>query len=171
MRERLGVMCRAALAAAVISVLSPWSLSLAGLPITLSLFAVLLISELFPLKISLPAVLVYVALGAVGVPVFAGFVGGFQVLVGPTGGFIMAYPLMVLVISKFGGTMIKNCIFGSVATILCYIIGILWYFFTTRDRFSLAILWYVVSCSAFDLIKIISAATLAEAIRPRLKKL
>ena len=102
MREKTKKLCYVALAAAVLCVLSPWAIYLMAIPITFSFLAILLISWIFEPKIAFCATLLYVAIGAVGVPVFAGFVGGFQVLAGPTGGFIISYPIISLICSKFG---------------------------------------------------------------------
>lgn len=170
MRAKIKYMCYVALAAAILCVLAPWSIPIGGLPLTLSLFAVLLISYILPLRVSLGAVLVYIALGAVGMPVFAGFVSGFQAIVGPTGGFILAYPLVAIVASKLGGGLKKNCAFGVISTILCYFIGSLWLSFTTDAEFLPSLGAVAVSYGIFDMIKAVSASLLAEAIKPRLNK-
>ena len=170
MREKIKYMCYVALAAAILCVLSPWSIPIGGLPLTLSMFAVLLISYILPLRVSLGAVFIYIALGAVGMPVFAGFVGGFQVIVGPTGGFVLAYPLVPLIVSKLGGGFKKNCVFGLASTILCYFIGSLWLSFTTKSGFWVSFGTVAVSYGIFDVIKAVSAALLAKAIKPRLHK-
>ena len=170
MKAGIKDMCRVALAAAILCVLSPWSIPIGGLPLTLSLFAVLLISCVLPIRLSLGAVLVYIALGAVGMPVFAGFVGGFQVIVGPTGGFIIAYPLAAVLVSKLGGNLVKNCIFGILSTILCYFVGSLWLSFTTDIGFLSSFCAVALSYGIFDITKAVSAALLAETIKPRLYK-
>ena len=40
----------------------------------------------------------YVILGAIGMPIFANFTGGLQILLGPTGGFILSFPIMTYII-------------------------------------------------------------------------
>lgn len=170
MREKTKELCYVALSAAVLCVFSPWSVYIGGIPITLSFFAILLISWLFKPRIALGATLVYVALGAVGVPVFAGFVGGFQVIVGPTGGFIMSYPLVALIASKFGTTTAKKIIFGILCAILSYILGFSWLSFTTDSNFLVAAGMFSIIFAICDLIKILTAATLSEEIKRRTRR-
>ena len=68
--------------AAFLAVMSQVSLPMpTGVPITVQVFA---------------AVLVYILIGAVGVPVFANFKGGLSVLTGLTGGYIIAWPVMTI---------------------------------------------------------------------------
>jgi len=47
------------------------------------------------------AALIYVLLGAAGLPVFAHFQGGLHVILGPTGGYILSYPLMAFIAGFF----------------------------------------------------------------------
>lgn len=78
--------------AAVLAVLSQISIPMpSGVPITLQTFAVALAGVVLAWKLGTASVLVYILLGAVGVPVFAGFTGGAQALVNYTGGFIWGF--------------------------------------------------------------------------------
>ena len=169
MREKTKKLCYVALAAAVLCVLSPWAIYLMAIPITFSFLAILLISWIFEPKIAFCATLLYVAIGAVGVPVFAGFVGGFQVLAGPTGGFIISYPIISLICSKFGTSTPKKLVFGVLSAILSYLIGFGWLSFTTETSFlaTFATLSYIFII--FDLLKIFAAAFLSREIKKRLK--
>lgn len=162
-------MCHTALAAAVLCILSPLALPTGGVPLTLSLLAVLLIAELFSARVAVAATVIYLALGAVGVPVFAGFVGGFQVLIGPNGGFLFAYPFVALVTSKMGGNFKKNCVFGAISTTLCYLLGSLWLTITTNVGLAASLTATFLTCAIFDLFKVVCAALVAETIRSRLK--
>ena len=169
MREKTKMLCYVALAAAVLSVLSPWAIYITAIPITFSFLAVLLISWLFEPKTAFCATIVYVALGAVGVPIFAGFTGGFQALVGPTGGFIMSYPIISLICSKLGTSTAKKLIFGILSAILSYIIGFGWLSLTTETNFIAALLSFSYLFVIFDLIKIFAAAILSNEIKKRLR--
>ena len=60
-------------------------------PFTLQTFAVCLVCAVFGRKLGLWTVVVYILLGAVGVPVFSGFRGGVGVLLGTTGGYIIGF--------------------------------------------------------------------------------
>lgn len=84
--------------AALIAVMSQISIPLpSGVPVTMQVFAVALAGMMLGPAAGAVTVLVYVAMGAVGMPVFAGFFSGAQVLVGPTGGFLYGFvPMAVL---------------------------------------------------------------------------
>ena len=66
-------------------------------PINLALLAVWLCGIVLGAKRGAISILVYILLGAIGVPVFHGFMGGIGVLAGPTGGYIVGYlPAVVI---------------------------------------------------------------------------
>ena len=90
-KSKLSSMLQCSLFAALLCVLSPLTIPVGAVPVSLGIFAVLLCSSVLGMRRSLVAVLVYIALGAVGLPVFAGWQGGFGVLAGPTGGYIWSY--------------------------------------------------------------------------------
>ena len=84
--------CYAGLFAAVIAVMAQISIPMPlGVPMTMQTFAITLAAVVLGSKLSAIASLVYLALGAVGVPVLANFSGGFDKFVGPTGGFLISF--------------------------------------------------------------------------------
>lgn len=170
MRNKLKNMSFAALGAAVLCVLAPLSLPAGAIPITLSYFAVLLVAGILPPKTALPATFVYIALGAVGAPVFSGFQGGFQVIAGPTGGFILSYLPMAAVVSLLKGKLPKTIAAMFVSAILGYFIGSLWLSFTTESKFLSSLLYTAATCLVPDVFKISAAAVLSCAIRKRLAR-
>ena len=100
-------------------------------PVTLQTFGVF--SALFILggRGGLVSVLVYIALGAVGLPVFTGFMGGIGVLAGPTGGYITGFCVMALVYwaitAKFGNGRSARIAAAAAGLVLCYAFGTAWY--------------------------------------------
>lgn len=70
-------------------------------PITLQMFAITFAIVVLPPKAAAAAIVGYLLLGAVGVPVFSGMRGGIGVLAGPTGGFLWGYLLGVPLASLF----------------------------------------------------------------------
>ena len=76
---------------AIICILSPFSIYLGAIPLTLGSLAISLSAAILGSKKGVAAVLVYLFIGAIGVPVFAGFAGGAQVLFHHTGGFLWGY--------------------------------------------------------------------------------
>ena len=68
-----------------------------SVPITLQIFALTLVGYLFSWEKSMLVVLIYISLGAVGIPVFANFQGGIFHLISYTGGFVWGFfPLVLL---------------------------------------------------------------------------
>ena len=98
--------------------------------ITLQMFAVLLIACTLDLKSSVSAVTLYVAMGLLGLPVFAGFRGGFSVLFEVSGGFLAAFILISVIIPlarRFFGNSRCTLIISSVCSILLsYLIATIW---------------------------------------------
>lgn len=98
--------------------------------ITLQLFAVLLIACTLDLKKSVSAVTIYVAMGLIGLPVFAGFRGGFSVIFEVSGGFLAAFILISVIIPltrRFFGNSTACLVISSVCSILLsYLIATIW---------------------------------------------
>jgi len=86
-----------ALFAALIVAGSYVTIPIGLIPITLQTLFVLLAGLLGGTRIGLSAVAVYLVLGAIGLPVFSGGVGGFAQFASPTGGFLISWPLAVAV--------------------------------------------------------------------------
>ena len=78
------------LSAAVIAVCA-WITVPFTVPFTMQTFAVFLAVLLFGSARGMLSILLYIALGAVGLPVFSSFGGGIGVLIGPTGGYIIGF--------------------------------------------------------------------------------
>ena len=91
-REKITNIVMVGVFAAVLAVLSQISFPLpSGIPVTLQTFAVALCGYALGCKRGTLAVLVYIVLGTVGLPVFANFSGGFGSLVGLAGGYIYGF--------------------------------------------------------------------------------
>ena len=85
-----------AIFAALTAIISQISIPFAsGVPFTLQTFMIQLLAFLLGARLG---TLLYLLLGAIGLPVFAQMTGGLQILVGPTGGFLLSFPLMVVII-------------------------------------------------------------------------
>ena len=102
-------------------------------PFTLQTFAVFLIPSVLGTKRGVTATIVYVLLGAVGVPVFSGFQGGIGALAGATGGFVLGFIPASLIIGicakKFGKGLAISLLYSVAALAVCYTAGVLWYAF------------------------------------------
>ena len=100
---------------------------------TLQTLSILLICLLFKFQISFSAVLIYILIGTIGLPVFSGFGSGLSVLIGPTGGFILSFLLFPVVFKLLGICSRQSHIFRIISMciciLVCYICGTLWYCF------------------------------------------
>ena len=144
-------------------------------PFTLQTFAIFVAAGFLGTKKGTLSVVVYVLLGLVGVPVFAGFSGGLGMVIGPTGGYIVGFIFTALIIGglmnlskKKSGTVkiiitIVSMILGDVA---CFIIGTIWFMIVTNTGFIAALSLCVVPFIIPDLVKIIVATIMVN----RLKK-
>ena len=92
-KNSTAVLVLSALMCALVAVLSQLQIPLPPVPLSLALLGVHLCGVLLPGRWGAAAVGAYVLLGALGVPVYAGFSGGPSVLLGPTGGFLFGYAL------------------------------------------------------------------------------
>jgi len=118
--SNLGLVVGASLvtaAAAQIAIPLPWS----PVPITGQTFAVLLCGAVLGARRALLAQLLYLAEGAVGLPVFAGLSAGVATFAGPTGGYLAAFPLAAWATGALAergldrrfGTMLGAMLIGS----------------------------------------------------------
>ena len=125
--------------AALITICSWISIPLGPVPFTLQTLGILAVMLTVGGRRGTIAILVYLALGAVGVPVFAGFKGGIMSFIGPTGGFLIGFVFGALVywlleklfLKKLMTTTVRTWIFGLlgflVFEIVMYIVGVIWF--------------------------------------------
>ena len=129
MREtRIRNMTEIAMMTALTCVLAQIAIPLpGGVPMTLQTFAVTLAGIVLGARKGAISMLIYVLLGAAGLPVFAGFTGGAQALVGPTGGFLISFPIMAFLIGLgFGENRCSNAVkavFLVLGTAANYVVG------------------------------------------------
>lgn len=148
------------------------------LPLTLQLFAVFLISGLFPLKISLTSVLVYIAAGLLGVPVFSGFKAGISAFASPSGGFLIGFALasaVIALLTRKKRSYWRLLVAMLIALALTYASGLAWYVFVFGRAFDVSLIEALGVCVLPflipDLIKIILACTLNQKLHPHLSAL
>lgn len=80
---------------AVLAIMAQISLPMpTGVPLTIQVFAVALLGVVLKWRLALYTTIVYLLIGAAGVPVFANFRSGAEVLVGLTGGYLLSWPIM-----------------------------------------------------------------------------
>ena len=122
------VLC--ALFAAILAV-SAWLTVPGEVPFTLQTFGVFAALGLLGGKRGTIAIALYLVLGAVGLPVFSGFRGGFGVLLGTTGGYIFGFLLsgllywaLTALLGNRGWVRLLAMVLGL---LLCYAAGTGWF--------------------------------------------
>ena len=163
-----------ALFAALLCILAPISIPVGAVPVSLATFGVCLVALLTDRRCALMAILLYAALGAVGLPVFAGFRGGAHVLVGPTGGYLFGYIPMALTISAFcdGRRTAPRMALGMILGLsLCYGLGVLWYSISADVSLMAALTVGVLPFLPFDAVKLVAAGAVALLLGRRIEKL
>lgn len=162
-----------AIFAALICVAAPYAIPMPGLvPISLGTFAIYLTGAMLGGKRGTVAVCVYILLGAVGLPVFTGFAGGFAKLLGPTGGYIVGYIPLVLLTGIFSDmpskkhwTMPVGMVLG---TAVMYAFGTAWFMIMNGSPLGAALMNCVVPFLIGDTIKIVLSTIIALPLRSRL---
>ena len=128
-----------AISAALITVCSWISIPLGPVPFTLQTMAILAVMLTCGGRRGTISILVYLVMGACGIPVFAGFKGGVTSLIGPTGGFLVGFLiagliywlLEKLIFKKLMTSTVKTWIFGAINSVIfevvLYIVGVIWF--------------------------------------------
>lgn len=164
-------LAHSAVFAALLCILSPVAVPAGPVPVTLSLFAVLLTGMVLEWKQAASAVLVYILLGLAGMPVFSGGGSGFGVILGPTGGYIWCYLPAAALVSRFGrGVRTGRALAVSAgAVVLCYLLGTLQFTLVMKRGWLEALGLCVWPFVPFDLMKIVCAVLLGGRLRRQLQ--
>lgn len=120
--KRLVTLLQCAFMAALVSVCAQISIPLpGGVPMTLQTFGIALTAFLFGSRKAVSVIGLYLALGLVGLPVFAGGKGGVQILLGPSGGFLFGF----LFLAFLGGLRRFRFPAAMAGLLACYGLGVL----------------------------------------------
>lgn len=170
--------CSVALCTAVIAVLAQISVPMPfGVPFTLQTFAVILTATILGAKKGALAAVIYVLLGAIGLPIYHNFTGGFQILFGPTGGFLLSFPVMAYIVGL--GTEKSICqdsrklfiILSTVAgLILNHLAGVLMFCAVTGGTVMAALAACVLPFLPTTILQAVLAVVLGMKVRRRLNK-
>ena len=164
---------------ALTAVCSWVSIPVGEVPVTLQTFAIFMTVGILGTKRGVISVLVYMLLGAAGVPVFSGFSGGVGSLIGTTGGYIIGFifsaALAGVIIDKFGSKLYIKIAAMLAGLVVCYAFGTAWFIiFYTRSVGAIgigaALMMCVVPFIIPDVLKIVAAACLSTSIKKALDK-
>lgn len=166
-----------AVSAALITVCSWISIPVGPVPVTLQTLAVLAVLLTIGGRRGTIAIAVYLALGAVGAPVFAGFKGGPAAFIGPTGGFLAGFLVAALlfwlleklVFARLMTTPAKKLVFGVVNSLIfelvLYTVGVIWFMTVYAAQtgpvgLGTVLGWCVLPFIIPDLVKIFAASVI-----------
>lgn len=169
-------MTRIAIITALLCVLAPVSIPIPISPVPISLANFVLFLSVFVLewKSATISCILYLIIGAIGLPVFSGFSGGVAKLLGPTGGYLIGYVFLVLISGFFMHIgrkkvyyfyYITGIIIGEVAL---YIPGTLWLAHSLNVSFKEGLFLGVIPYLPGDIVKALIAMKIGQVIRTRL---
>ena len=150
-------------------VLCSWLTIPYTVPFTMQTFAVFFALEFLGGRNGFIAILIFIMLGAIGLPVFSGFKGGIGHLLGPTGGYIIGFLASAAIYKSVEKLLKKHFAIHLTILILCllicYTIGIVWFMCVSN-----ATLWAGLCLCVFpyilpDALKILLAIFVAKKVR------
>ena len=165
--KKIESMTLIALGAALIAALSPFTIPLGPIPITLQTLAIGLIASIYRPKEATLSVLIYLLLGAGGH-------GGISSFYGPTAGFLFFFPLRALVTSSLAGQKgqpIRIFLANALGEVVLFIGGALGFMLITHQSLDLTVKLVVLPFVLPDLIKITLTTVFAVILYRNLKHL
>lgn len=176
--------------AAIISILSalPLGFNVLGVPATLQTLAMAFAGYTLGYKKGTLTVFIYILLGAIGLPVFNGFKGGFDNILGVTGGFIIGFLFLGLFcglgtlsnsffskaklnasIKKIGSGAVA-LVSGVIGLLICHLLGVLWGSHVLSMSYLKAASLISIGYLPKDILSVVLAYLLAVSVRTALVK-
>lgn len=180
MKTKNLVLC--AVCAAITCVLAPLSIPISGMvPITLATFAVMLSGVLLGGRLGALSQVIYLIIGAVGVPVCAGYTPALPRILGPTGGYLIGYIPLAFICGAIYSLWGKNSsgvkkyavLIGAMmaGTAVLYAFGTAWFCILNHVDVIYALTICVVPFLIGDAIKIAVVTVLAPQLEKALSKI
>jgi biotin transport system substrate-specific component len=161
-----------ALFAALLSAVAPFSVDIGPVPLTFATLVIYLAAAVLGSVKGTIAVVIYIMLGAFGLPVFSRFQGGFHVIAGTTGGFILGYIPLAFVTGIFADWFPRkiwaNVLGMVIGTIILYTVGTVWFKSLTGNPLGAALAMTFYPFLPGDVAKIIVAVMTAPKLRTAL---
>lgn len=171
---------------AVLIAVCSWISIPSAVPFTLQTFAVFCVLGLLGGKRGTISIAVYILLGIIGIPVFSGFRGGFGVIIGTTGGYIVGFIFMGLIYwlaeviwKPLGsGTKLKVVILrGAVMAfglLICYAFGTAWFMIAYAKNsgpigLATALGWCVIPFIIPDIVKLVVSVIITSRLKRFIK--
>lgn len=167
-------MALVALFAALTGIFSQIQIPLPGMvPLSLATLAGYLAVMVLDWKSAFLSQVIYLLLGAVGIPVFSNF-GTLSRLIGPTGGYLIGYAACALtagLMMRITGKKIGWAILALVAgTVVCYLLGTAWYVIVMKSSWIPALTACVIPFLPGDVVKILIGVLAGNRLRKALHR-
>ena len=165
-----------AVSAALLTVSAWLAVPIGTIPVTLQTATLFLIAGLLGWKRAVLATLAYILLGGIGIPVFAGFTGGFSVLLSPTGGYIVGFLAISLIVGLYSEKKKSDKPWGLAIAmffglLVCYVFGTLWFMVISGAEagFFGAVVLCVLPYLPFDVLKLFLSLFLIQKLKKIIK--
>lgn len=147
------------LLASITAVLSQISIPIpfTTVPLTMQVFAVMLCGMLLGPKLGFISQIIYLSIGSIGMPVFSQMSAGFGIILGPTGGFLLSFPIVAFTVGYFYHRYKSKLllVLGMICgLIVSYLIGTIQFCLITKVSFISGLMACVIPFVAVDLLKI-----------------
>lgn len=162
---------------AITCILAPLSIPLPFSPVPVSLTNLVLFISVYLLgaKASTISCFIYLCLGAVGLPVFSGFSGGFGKIAGPTGGYLIGFLFLTLIAGMILERNPKSKLYAITGMLLgmivTYLFGTLWLCKLLKVSFLQGLTIGVIPYLIFDAAKIAIACLIGPTLSKRINKI
>lgn len=160
-------MTRCGLMAAAMALCAWIAVPVGPLAVSLQTLGLFLTLGLLGGRLGTVTVAVYLGLGALGAPVFAGFQGGFSALTGPTAGFLWGF-LLAAGIWWLEQNRLPRALMMAQGLLVCYLCGALWYAYLTGTGLWAAVTVCVAPYVLLDVVKLILADLITSGLKKRL---
>ncbi len=163
-----------ALITAALCILGPLSIPIGAVPISLTNLLIYFAVYLLGTKLGTLSYMMYLLLGMAGLPVFSAYSGGLAKLAGPTGGYLIGFIPMAIIIGLFleksKGNRLVTAVGMVLGTSVAYLLGTIWFVFQMQCE-----VWYALTICVFpfllgDGVKIAIAITVGPMLRHRLQQ-
>jgi biotin transport system substrate-specific component len=167
------MLCIAGIMTALCAVMSNIAVPFSGIVLSLGTLGIFLTGMMLTPRYALLSIGAYLLLGVCGAPVFAGFSSGLGTFLGPTGGFLVAYPIMAFVIalgfSRAGKNYIAKAVVIIAALVICYGLGGGWYAYYSGVGFGKSLTIVALPFLPFDIGKAVLAVVISGSVKKLVK--
>lgn len=155
--------------AALMCIAGPLSVPIGPIPVTLTNLVIYFALAVIGTRLTLVSYVIYLLLGAAGLPVFSGFAGGLAKLSGPTGGYLVGFILMILIGGVIYERSARKPVIGGAGMFLglaaAYVFGTAWFVYQMEVGVGYALTVCVWPFVPFDLVKIVLGILVGSTVR------